>query len=508
MLCEQVAEPGGVGGTALVKEGVHRPDIARGDPPTAQLLHACVANVTAHYAEGRRLSRVRMASRPACRRRHNPKHPGLSHPSCKNGAVSTMSSPVAKMPGEALLESVTAMATDLATGRSLILPKRRPKRPDIQVVDLFCGAGGLSAGFELIGRQTGLSGVIGAADIDLDHRATFESNIGIRPSNSDMGEIAANPEALAEFIESLRIDRDRPLVLAGGPPCQGFSAHRKRHWAADDVRNQLVSAFARIAVAMKPDIVVMENVPELLSKKYWAHFLSFREQMEAAGYTVSAQIHNLAAYGVAQERFRALVIASKIPVAGPSPILAPSRFRTVREQIGHLPPINPGETSPSDPMHRCSQHRSSTVDVIQQVPQDGGNRPKNVGPNCLQNVDGYRDVYGRLAWDRPSVTITGSARNPASGRYVHPEQDRGLSLREAALIQGFPDNYTFSGTNGSKYQQVGNAVPPRFSLVLAAHLIRHLLEPTYRPPRGEVLTSPALDSFSSSLMGLKSGVAA
>lgn len=432
----------------------------------------------------------------------------MSDPSCKNWQVSAIGSPAAiAMTDQPEWEKVAQMATELATGRVFVLPGGRVKDPAVQIVDLFCGAGGLSAGFEMLGRRTGLCAVVGAADFESEYRDTFETNLGVRPSDADLGEIAADPTAIESFINSLELDRDRPLILAGGPPCQGFSAHRKRHWSSEDVRNQLVPAFARIAVALSPEVVVMENVPELLSGKYWAHFETFRDQLEAAGYSVSAQIHNLAGFGVAQERFRALVIASRRPIGGPSPVLTGSEFRTVWQQIGHLPAIEPGSAWPLDPMHQCSRHRKSTIDVIRQVPIDGGNRPKGVGPACLQNVDGFRDVYGRLAWDRPSVTITGSARNPASGRYVHPDQNRGLSLREAALIQGFPDNYLFTGTNGSRYQQVGNAVPARFAVILAAHLVRHILEPAYNPIGADRLSTPARDSFSSSLWGLKSGAA-
>lgn len=429
----------------------------------------------------------------------------MSEVNCKNWQMSTVSLVAPAVPVDGDWEAVAAMAAKLATGHSFVLPGTPAADPIVQVVDLFCGAGGLSAGFEMLGRRTGLCGVVGAADCEAEYRDTFEANLGVRPSGADMGEVAADPAATDAFIRSLGLDQGRPLILAGGPPCQGFSAHRKRHWSSDDLRNQLVPAFARIAVAMEPDVVVMENVPELLSAKYWAHFEAFREELEDAGYAVSAQIHNLAGYGVAQERFRALVIASKRPVGGPSAVLSSAAFRTVRQQIGHMPAVTAGSAWPLDPMHQSSRHRPSTIEVIRQVPKDGGNRPKGIGPKCLQNVDGFRDVYGRLAWDRPSVTITGSARNPASGRFTHPEQDRGLSLREAALIQGFPDNYVFTGTNGSRYQQVGNAVPARFAVVLAAHLVRHLLEPSYSPPGVDTLVSPARNSFSSSLWGLKGG---
>lgn len=398
---------------------------------------------------------------------------------------------------------LTDLAATLAVGSAFALPAALPSAPQVQVVDLFCGAGGLSAGFEMLGRRTGACGVVAAADVDDSFRATYATNLGVEPSGEDLGRVAGSRSGLSRFIGELGLDSARPTILVGGPPCQGFSAHRKRNWDASDARNELVGAYAKIAVEMAPDVVVMENVPEILSGRYWPHFEAFRSTLQAAGYEVTAQIHSLAEYGVAQERFRAVVIAARNAISSPPPILDVESFRTVRQQIGHLPSLTPGKASSLDPMHYCAAHRASTIEVLRQVPKDGGNRPKGVGPACSDRVDGFRDVYGRLAWDRPAVTITGSARNAASGRFAHPEQDRALSLREAALLQGFPDNYTFCGGNISRYQQVGNAVPARFGVVLAAHLVRHLLDSTYRQNSVPSLSEPARDSFSSSLWGLK-----
>ena len=181
------------------------------------------------------------------------------------------------------------------------------------------------------------------------------------------------------------------------------------------------------------------------------------------------------------------------------------RFISVRQAIGHLEPVKPGEIG-LDPMHFCANHRNSTVETIKQVPRDGGSRPPGVGPKCLAKVDGYRDVYGRLAWDRPAVTVTASARNPASGRFSHPEQDRGLTVREAALLQGFPHNFIFEGSFDEKFLQIGNAVPPRFSLCLAeavakffARTAKHIrpVEGTYQHPL------PLRNSFSSAIFAYK-----
>lgn len=432
----------------------------------------------------------------------------LSVSSCKTVVVLTSALPsvtsAVSLDSDIEWSGLTALARKWAIRNDFSMPRQANQREAaVQVVDLFCGAGGLSTGFEVLGRRTGAAAIVGAADYDGPSLATYEANIGVVPTLVDLGSMARNPVEIKQFFSSMSIDHCRPKVLIGGPPCQGFTAHRKRKWSVSDVRNELVGAFATIATTFDPDVVVMENVPELLSERYWEHFIGFKTRLEEAGYFVTAQIHNLAEYGVAQERFRSLVIAAKSPLGGPEPILDRKRFRTVRQEIGHLPPIRPGEVCPTDPMHRCSRHKPETVRVIEQVAKNGGNRPKGVGPTSADKVDGFRDVYGRLSWDKPSVTITGYARNPASGRFVHPEQDRGLSLREAALLQGFPRNFMFHGPGDARFQQVGNAVPARFSLVLAAHVVRHLTDADYHPRVETGLESPARNSFSSSLPGLK-----
>jgi DNA (cytosine-5)-methyltransferase 1 len=157
----------------------------------------------------------------------------------------------------------------------------------------------------------------------------------------------------------------------------------------------------------------------------------------------------------------------------PPPLLEPTEFVTVRHAIGDLPPLAAGGQDPVDPMHVTSKHRPETVRLLRMIPKDGGSRralPPGVGPACLQAVDGFRDVYGRLWWNKPAVAITARCRTPSCGRYSHPEQDRGLSVREAGLLQGFPRDYFFEGPFDDKFKQIGNAVSPIFSRALAMHI--------------------------------------
>ncbi|MFR1479732.1 MAG: DNA cytosine methyltransferase, partial [Hydrogeniiclostridium mannosilyticum] len=138
--------------------------------------------------------------------------------------------------------------------------------------------------------------------------------------------------------------------------------------------------------------------------------------------------------------------------------------------------------------HKSAAHKQSTIDVIRQVPHDGGSRPEGVGPECLDRVRGFYDVYGRLYWDKPSITITHYARNPASGRYTHPEQDRGLTAREAALLQSFPNGFEFTGKSDDIYRQIGEAVPPLLSSAIAANILIELL--STEPTADELSASP------------------
>ncbi len=256
----------------------------------------------------------------------------------------------------------------------------------------------------------------------------------------------------------------------------------------------------------------MENVPEMLQRKNWSYFVEWRNLVEAAGYTTRTQIYNLAHFGVPQERYRAVVIGSRIrdPFHMPSPTHEVNEFATVRETIGHLPALTAGERDPFDSMHITSKHRKETVDLNRYIPADGGSRralPAGIGPQCWSKVDGFRDVYGRLHWDRPAVAITARCRTPSCGRFVHPEQHRGLSVREAALLQGFPESYVFEGPFDDKYKQIGNAVSPIFAAELARHIASEMVNGT-SPNRGpedysDDITDALEKSFSSSIAARK-----
>lgn len=379
----------------------------------------------------------------------------------------------------------------------------------LQLVDFFCGCGGMSLGFAAVDRVSSLVELTGGCDIDKDALATYSRNFGVPALNRDIRELAADSRKLRRFVQELRnYDPDRKTILVGCAPCQGFTAHRKRDWDSHDYRNTLVSAFASVAVKMNPDCIVMENVPEMLSAKYWGHFEEARGILESSGFVVSQAIYNAAMFGVPQDRFRALVIAMKKPFLLPSPQLQEHRhFKTVRDSIGNLPEVLAGDVHESDEMHRSAAHKSGTLETIRAIPKDGGSRPPGVGPKCLDRVKGFYDVYGRLHWDRPAITITHYARNPASGRFIHPSQDRGLTMREAARLQSFPDEFEFVGRFDSVFRQIGEAVAPRFAAAVAASCVIELVSAA--PTADEIAASvpsiraPVSNSFSSVIAGLK-----
>jgi len=341
---------------------------------------------------------------------------------------------------------------------------------------MFSGCGGMSVGFRAANALVPAYRHILAIDIDGVANRTYEDNLHLKPVVQDVSDLARHARQFRDLLKASGHRPGQPMVMIGCAPCQGFSSHRNAA-GFSDFRNSLVVDFANIAARVRPDAVIMENVPELLTTRHWPFFRDACRILRRAGYYVATEILNMAEFGVPQERFRAVVVGTRRPSAPLHGFLSRSEFRTVRSAIGRLPPIEAGGTDRLDPMHSVVRHRPETIALIRSVPRDGGSRPPGLGPDCLRRIEtrqgraGYEDVYGRLFWDRPSITITHYARNPASGRFLHPEQDRGLSVREAALLQGFPADYAFAGTLDERFRQVGNAVPPPFAAYLAFHVL-------------------------------------
>lgn len=381
----------------------------------------------------------------------------------------------------------------------------------VDVVDMFAGCGGMSAGFVAVNALMPAYKLSMAVDIDSDAMVTYERNLGLKPTALDLHRYARSQSGLVQLVNANRRGAEVPLVLIGCAPCQGFSSHRNAD-GESDARNSLFVTFAKAAVAIRPDAVIVENVPEVTTDRYWPVVQTARRILERAGYHTVLTAHDMAEFGIPQHRFRAVMVGMRRPFMMPRGFMSGAQRRTVRDAIGRLPAILPGEVCQTDPMHFTAGHRASTVETIRAVPPNGGSRPKHVGPACLRRFEeqngkaAYEDVYGRLAWDKPAITITGHARNPASGRYVHPEQHRGLSVREAALLQGFPSGWQFYGGLGSAFLQIGNAVPPPFAAFLATHLLGELFGPPVEEVDRAVDIPRSLGpSFSRIIPALKAG---
>lgn len=332
-----------------------------------------------------------------------------------------------------------------------------PNQPKSSIVkptaiDLFAGCGGLTAGLKGAGYR-----VIAAVEIDKNARETYALN---HPEVFLAGE-DIRETCPAKVMQKFGLRKGELDLLAGCPPCQGFSRLRKRNRirAARDDRNSLIDDFARFVRYIKPKHVMLENVPGLADHYRFGELV---KQLETLKYHVHFEVLDVADFGVPQRRRRLILIASlKKP-----PRLAPPLMKrqTVRDVIGDL--LEPSWSG--DPIHNFPENRTLHVQaIIRAIPPDGGSRsdlPSKLRLKCHEATNGFKDVYGRMAWDNVSPTITGGCHNPSKGRFIHPEQHRTITLREAAILQGFPKDYKFNASHGkcSIALMIGNALPPPF----------------------------------------------
>jgi len=330
-------------------------------------------------------------------------------------------------------------------------------------VDLFAGCGGLSEGMHDAGFQTKVAVELEKAAADaysLNHPETAVIQKDIR--KIDVSEIRKHLKG-------------QPLhLLAGCPPCQGFSSVRRlnKKKNVQDKRNQLVTEYFRMVKELRPLTIMMENVPGL--KDYYL-FKGIVKDLEALGYSVKVNVVNVKDYGVPQSRRRLVMVGSllgEIDVAKGT-----GEEVTVRETISHLK--TPGKTK-DDLQKIVAKHTPAVMERIKLTPKNGGSRsdlPAKYTLACHKKKNvGFNDIYGRLRWDDHSTTITGGCLNPSKGRFLHPEQDRVLTPREAALLQSFPESYKFP-TDIPKQALallIGNALPPKFSCYQSKNIANHL----------------------------------
>ena len=325
------------------------------------------------------------------------------------------------------------------------------KRPI--AIDLFSGCGGLSLGL----RRAGFH-VIAAVDSDPLSVKTYRNNHkSTYVVDRDIRSITVN-----DLMTDLDLHPSDVDLLAGCPPCQGFSTLRTMNGGrnVEDPLNDLVYEFVRFVRAFLPKAIMMENVPALLDDD---RLCQIQRQLSELGYSCGAKVLDAQDFGVPQRRRRLILIGSR---CGTPYFATPNqRRRTVAEAIRRMPSPH----TSTDPVHSYPVDRADhVIALIRRIPKDGGSRtdlPADDQLDCHQRLDGFRDVYGRMAWGRPAPTITGGCINPSKGRYIHPEEDRAITLREAALLQGFPKSYYFEMSQG-RYpaaRMIGNAFPPKFA---------------------------------------------
>jgi DNA (cytosine-5)-methyltransferase 1 len=333
-------------------------------------------------------------------------------------------------------------------------------------IDIFSGVGGLSEGMHQADFKTKIA-------FEIDEIASK----AYRLNHPDTTVITRDIRKVSIAEIKRELNGKTIHLLAGCPPCQGFSSMRRlnRVEPVEDDRNDLVMEFVRLVKGLKPYTIMMENVPALI--KYDLFLKAVDILRNELHYKVDYKVVNVKDYGVPQSRRRLVLVGSRIgeiKVAESLNVKA-----TVRQAIGKLPlPENS-----KDPIHKIfPTHNSMVQKRIELTPKDGGSRkdlPKKYLLKCHEGLNvGFNDVYGRLRWDVHSTTITGGCLNPSKGRFLHPEQNRCISAREAALLQSFPAKYKFpKDIPITKLALlIGNALPPRFSYIQSQNIKEHLVK--------------------------------
>ena len=342
----------------------------------------------------------------------------------------------------------------------------------LKAVDFFCGAGGMSYGLQSAGIN-----VLAGIDNSPDCKETYAFNVqGAKYIQKDISKLSA-----PELGRMLGLERNSPnLVFAGCSPCQFWSKIRTDKTKSEQTAH-LLKQFQKFIRYFRPGFVVVENVPGLYKRTEESVLPNFLKFLSQQGYKWSDGIINANHYGVPQNRIRYLLIASRLGAPTALPMATLNERLTVQEFIGvenGFPPISAGHRDETPFIHTTAALSKDNLQRIALTKKSGGDRSAWKDNEALQIAayEGkdkiFRDVYGRMYWDRPAPTITTRFNSFSNGRFGHPEENRAISLREGATLQTFPKDYRFFGSSiNSVARQIGNAVPPELAKRVGEHLV-------------------------------------
>lgn len=345
------------------------------------------------------------------------------------------------------------------------------------VIDLFCGVGGLSFGL----RKAGFN-ILAGYDIDSSCKYAYETNIKAKFINKNIKNTLAS-----EIADCFNVFDSPIKILVGCAPCQTFSQYtqqsKRKIDNKDDEKWTLLNEFLRIAIEVQPEIISVENVPNLIK---YSIFDNFIKELKKSNYHISYSIVFCPDYGIPQNRKRLVLLASKLKeISIIDKTHNKNNYTSVRDTIGNLPKIKAGEQSKFDKLHISRALTPINIKRIESTPKNGGSWKdwdESLVLKCHKKPTGknYSSVYGRMKWDEPAPTMTTFCTGIGNGRFGHPEQDRAISLREASLLQTFPKDYDFIENKneppkmGTISRHIGNAVPPKLGEVIGISIKEHL----------------------------------
>ncbi len=338
----------------------------------------------------------------------------------------------------------------------------------IEAVDFFCGCGGTSAGLRAAGIR-----ILAGLDMDREAAATYRANF------PEAAFIERDIKQVDPADVSAAVDRDpgSRLLLSACAPCQPYTNFHRKSASRKEERTLLLRLLPFID-HLEPDFIFVENVPGLHKVRGASTFNRFVKGLQRLGYHVEWEVVDCRAYGVPQRRRRLVLLASRLgalpvppPVHGPG--LLP--YSTVKDWIAHFPPIAHGEHHPGVPNHQAAQLTGLNLKRLRATPPGGGRSewPLALQLECHKEHAGHSDVYGRMSWDSSAPVLTTKCTSISNGRYGHPDQNRPISVREAAALQTFPDDFFFVGRIKSTTRQVGNAVPVLLARAMGEAFILH-----------------------------------